>query len=36
MKQRANGTLPDFARTEREPVVAVSEGGINLGQKGGL
>jgi len=27
---------PDFARTEREPVVAVSEGGINLGQKRGL
>ncbi|KAJ1385702.1 hypothetical protein SESBI_41445 [Sesbania bispinosa] len=27
---------PDFARTEREPVVAAKEGAINMGQKRGL
>lgn len=27
---------PDFARAEREPVVATHEGGVDLGQKGGL
>lgn len=27
---------PEFGRTEREPVVAAKEGGVNLGDKGCL